>query len=60
MSKKSKLGILLMNKYINKHIKGYTNDTNNVTLVTFILLITMVSSENGVENEQEKFRELRK
>ena len=56
MSKKSKLGILLMNEYINKHIKGYTNDMNNATLMLFILLITMVSSENGIENGQEKFR----
>jgi len=57
MSKKSKLGILLVNEFINKHIEGYTNNTNNATLMMFILLISMVVSENSIKNGKEKFRE---
>ena len=57
MSKKSKLGILLVNEFINKHIEGYTNNTDNVILMMFILLITTVVSENSIDNGQEKFRE---
>jgi len=57
MSKKSKLGILLVNEFINKHIEGYTNNTNNATLMMFILLISMVVSENSIKNGKEKFRD---
>ena len=57
MSKKSKLGLLLVNEFINKHIEGFTNSS---CLMIFLLPITMFDSESSDRNEQEKFRELRK